>query len=96
MSLMEGMQDRIKTGSGSALVFLLKLVSGLFLGLTITLIGQEIFAYGNLAFWFVMLLVTAVFLKIAKPWGAWPVLIFDLICFLVGLLLKLYIQVSPG
>jgi hypothetical protein len=47
-----------------------------------------------LVFAFVIVVTTAAFMRIAKNWGLTATLIFDLICVLVGMLLRLYIMVA--
>jgi hypothetical protein len=89
-------QTKIKTSSASLTLFAFKIISGLFLGLVFSLISQTIAGFGDLVFWFVIVLTTGVFLRISKEWGGWGVIIFNLVVFLVGLLLNLYIQIAPG
>ncbi|HEX4922826.1 MAG TPA: hypothetical protein VFV50_02030 [Bdellovibrionales bacterium] len=93
---MHNVQTRFKTSSASLVLYFFKLVTGLFLGLALSLMGQTIMGYGDLAFWFVLVMVAAVFLRVSKEWGAWGVVIFNLVVFLTGLLLRLYIQIAPG
>ncbi len=96
MSLIQDVQYRIKTTSSGVFVFSLRLFSGLFLGLAFTIIGHEILQYGQFLYWFIIVLTTAVFLKISKPWGPWGIVIFNLVCLLVGMLLRMYILIAPG
>lgn len=96
MSLLQDVQYKIKDTSAGIFVFSLKLLSGMFFGVTLAIIGREIANYGVLSYWFVIVLTTAVFLKLSKKWGARGVIIFNLVCFLVGMLLRMYILVSPG
>lgn len=89
-------QVRIKDSSRGAMVFSLRCVSGLFLGLTLSLAVEEAFQTGTFAFWFTILLVTGIFLKLTQKWSAVGVLLFDLICVLMGMLLRMYILMAPG
>lgn len=88
-------QDGVKTTSISIFHFMLRLVTGLLLGLTLGLIGQELAGYGTFALLFVMVVVTAVILKMLSSWSIGKILIFDLICVLVAMLLRMYILVAP-
>jgi hypothetical protein len=92
------MQTQLKKSSSDFLLFTLKFVSGAILGLTFALIMQVIMGYAEnenlLVFTFAIIITTAVFLRIAKGWGLTATLIFDLICVLVGMLLRLYIMVA--
>lgn len=100
MSEMVGrMQTQFKKTSGDLFLFGLKLVSGAVLGLTFALIMQVMLGHAEgenmIAFVFVMTVITAAFLRLAKTWSLTVVLVFDLICILVGMLLRLYILVAP-
>lgn len=94
------MQTHLKKTSGDLLLFVLKLVSGGVLGLTLALIMQEVLGKAEgenlLAFFFVIIVTTSVFLRLAKAWGFTAVLIFDLVCVLIGMILRLYVMVAPG
>lgn len=94
------MQSGLKKTSSDALLFSIKLISGAILGLTFGLIMQEILGKADgdnlFAFFFVIVVTTGAFLRIAKAWGLTAVMIFDLICVLLGICLRLYIMVAPG
>lgn len=96
MSQLAGqVQDGVKNSSKSLAALSLKLVTAFLIGLTLSLIGQELLTYGSLLFAFVMLSVGAVIFRILASWTLGSVLIFDLICVLVALLLRMYILVAP-
>lgn len=95
-SHLENMQMRLKNSTAQVLVVVFKLFSGAFLGLTFALIGQGIIGYGPFAFLFVIVAIGLAFMKLAKGWSASQVLVFDLICVLIGLLLRMYILIAPG
>ena len=94
------MHSQLKKTSNDVLLFTLKLISGSILGLTFALVMQEILGKVEnenlLAFFFVIVVTAGVFLRIAKSWGLTAILIFDLICVLLGMVLRLYIMVAPG
>ncbi|MCB0390785.1 MAG: hypothetical protein KDD58_05835 [Bdellovibrionales bacterium] len=94
--VIENIQLKLKNSSHGILLFTFKLLSGLLLGLTIALIGQEIFAYSTFLFAFVITVITGLFLRKARRWGWVAILVFDLICALVALLLRMYILIAPG
>lgn len=94
--LLEELQYRLKTSSSSVVLFFFKLVSGLALGLTIALIFEQIMGYGTLAFVFVLAATAGAFMKVAKRLQFVGVAVFDLICVLIGLLLRMYILIAPG
>jgi hypothetical protein len=96
MSQLAGqVQDGVKSSSKSLAALSLKVVTAFVIGLTMSLIGQEIMAYGSLLFIFVMISIGAIILRLLSPWTLASVLIFDLICVLVALLLRMYILVAP-
>ena len=94
------MQAQLKKTSSDLLVFSVKLASGTVLGLTLGLIVQEALGKADgenlVGFIFVIVATAGAFLRVAKGWGMTTVLIFDLICVLLGMVLRLYIMVAPG
>jgi hypothetical protein len=93
--LSNNVQDGVKTSSVSLLNFTLRLITGIMLGLTLALIGQELLGYGSLAMLFAMVVVTGLVLKTTSEWTIGKILIFDLILVLVAMLLRMYILVAP-
>lgn len=92
----ENVQLRLKKSSSSLLTLSLRVLTGMILGLTFALVGQEILLYGNFSFFLVITAMTLGFLRLSRSWGTSKVLVFDVICVLVGMLLKMYILVAPG
>ncbi len=88
-------QEGVKTSTMSLFHFSLRFVTGILLGLVLGLIGQELFGYGTFALIFVMVVVTSLVLKLLSSWSIGQILIFDLICTLVAMLLRMYILVAP-
>lgn len=88
-------QEGVKTSSVSLVAIALRLVTGIFLGLTLALIGQELVAYGTFALLLVMFVVLALFMRISASWRIPQILIFDLMCVLVAQLLRMYILLAP-
>ncbi len=93
-----GMQ--LKNSSSDLVTWAVKFVSGAFLALTLSLIVQEIMGKADgeapISFLFMIVAFAAIFLRIAKNWNLIAVLIFDLVCILVGMVLCLYIMVAPN
>ncbi len=77
------------------LTWTFKFISALALGLTMALIGQEVMKYGLIAFLFVLVLTMGLVLRLLKSASIVNVMVFDLICVLVGLALKMYILMAP-
>ena len=94
--MIENLQVKFRNTSTNLFLFLLRLVSGIILGLTFSLIGQQAFAYGNVLFTFVIVLSTAVLLRISRDWSMAGVFLFDLFFVLIALILRMYIVVAPG
>lgn len=94
-SFATSMQNGAKSSSVSLFHIFLRLITGLILGLTLGLIGQELFGYGTFGLLFVMVVVVGVLMKTLSAWSISKILIFDLICVLVGMLLRMYILVAP-
>ena len=90
------MQNNLKKSSGSVFNFVLKVLSGALIGLTLALIGQEVFKFGNFLFVFVIMMTTSVFLVVSRKWTTMVVFIFNLFCVLLALLLRMYALVAPG
>jgi hypothetical protein len=89
-------QHKIKSGSNTAALFSFRLLSGLFVGLTLALVGEEIIAYGVFSFILVILVMTGVVVRVSKKWNWVNLLVFNLVCILIGLCLRMYILIAPG
>lgn len=94
--MIQNIQGMLKRNSQNIGIFTLRFLSGAVVGLTATLILQKILDYGNLIFWFVLFLCTALFLRSTKGWGFVGVLVLDFILVLIALILKMYILIAPG
>ncbi len=97
---MSGLSSKIqihfKNSSGSLLLFGFRVITGGMLGLSFALIGDELVNYGLFMFLFVITAIALSFLRISRHWSAVSVFVFNLICVLLGMLLRLYIVVAPG
>lgn len=89
------MQDKAKNGTRSITLTILRLLTGLILGITFGLIVSAILQSGTFSLIFVTLVTLLVFMKISTNWQFGHVLIFDLICILLGLLLRMYVLIAP-
>ncbi|MCX7977571.1 MAG: hypothetical protein N2578_01065 [Bdellovibrionaceae bacterium] len=90
-----GVQQGAKTGLLGLATMLLRVITGLVLGLTIALIAQEMSGFGSLSLVFVTILIGVGFFRLSVGWSLVKILTFDLICVLVGQLLKMYILLAP-
>jgi hypothetical protein len=94
-NIADGMKSSAKTGVMKALLTLVRLLSGFFLGLTLALVGSEVAQYGTFSMVFVTILVIAAFMRLSQKWSLGQVLIFDLVIVLVAQLLRMYILLAP-
>lgn len=94
-NISQQLQDGFRVTLTGLFGWTLKLFSALTIGLTFALIGQEAFMYGNLAFLLVLIVAAGLVLRWIGQWTVLNVVVFDLICVLVGLSLKMYIMLAP-
>lgn len=94
-----GVGNDMKEGVKLTTVFLVSLclrgLTGFFLGLTFGLIGQEVISYGSIGIILMILVTLGLFLKISAKWSIAQLLIFDLICVLLGQILRMYVTLAP-
>jgi hypothetical protein len=95
-AIINNLQTRIKGSTSGILVFVFKLFSGLVLGYTVALVVEQIFGTGTVWFTFVVVTYTMAFMAITKKWSGFSILILDLVCVLVGMLLRMYVMMAPG
>ena len=94
-NIIGNVQEKFKTSTNALAMLTARLLSGMLVGLTLSLIGQEIIRYGWISFMLVIIVVTACLLKISKTWSWTHLLIFNLICVLIALCLRMYILIAP-
>jgi hypothetical protein len=84
-----------KNASISIFAISLKLITGFLIGLTFSLIGQELMSYGSFSFVLMMVVTMGLVYRLLQSWTVSAVLVFDLICVLMALLLRMYILIAP-
>lgn len=89
-------QERLKTSTNALALVTIRVLTGLFLGLTFALIGDQIIDYGWFSFMLVIAVTTGTIFKVTRSWAWIHILIFNLICILTGLILRMYILIAPG
>ncbi len=87
-------QDGVKSSTISFFHLTLRFVTGILLGLVLSLVGQELIGYGTFAVLFVVVVVLGLIMRFLATWSIGQILIFDLICVLVAMLLRMYILVA--
>jgi hypothetical protein len=95
-NLIGNAQERLKTSTNALLLLSFRTATGLFLGLTFALIGSQIIDYGWFSFVLVIVVTTGAILRVTRGWAWIHILIFNLICVLTGLVLRMYILIAPG
>ena len=88
-------QQSAKNSSATATQKILRVLSGLFVALILSLIIQEMMQSGTLMFLFFTVLFTSMVYVFLGKLSILQILIFDLICVLIIMLMKLYIMVAP-
>ena len=94
--MLRKMQGSIKENSFNIALWASKLISGLFVGLTLALIVKTLFDVGSFGFLFVIVAISGAFLKMSARWKFSSVLLFDLFCLMTALMLRMYIYIAPG
>lgn len=89
------LQAGAKNASHSLAHSALRLVSGFFIGLVLSLIIQELTQAGTFMLLFLTLMFTAAIYKALSRMAMMHILIFDLICYLMGQILTMYIKMAP-
>lgn len=75
---------------------ILRFVSSFFIGYVLALIIQEMTKSGSLMLLFTTLVLMFSFYKAFSRLSLIQIIVFDLICVLIGTLLRLYIQIAPN
>ena len=89
------LQQGAKNSTVTATQKILRIISGLFIALILSLIIQEMMQSGTLILLFFTLLFTSLVYIFLGRFTVLQILIFDLICVLIALLMRLYIMVAP-
>ncbi len=90
-----GLKTAAKSSAMNGMSLILKLVSGFFLGLVLSLIFQTLFGYSSFAFFLVLISFMSLTVRLLWNWGFGGILIFDLICVLLFTVLRMYILMAP-
>ena len=95
LSLAQGAQIKAKSSASSLMQITFRLFTGFFLGLTASLVAQELTGFGSFSLIFLNLMILGLFFRISQNWSMVKILVFDLVCVLVIQILKMYILVAP-
>lgn len=94
-NLAVNMQQTATTTSVSIAQRILRALSGLFIGLVLGLIVQELTQSGDLMLVFLVVLFATIIYKLLRRLQVFQILIFDLVCVLLAALLRMYIMIAP-
>jgi hypothetical protein len=75
---------------------ILRVLSGFFVAAVLALIAQEIVQFGNFILLFVLVVLMSLIFRVLSRFSIGQILIFDLICVLIGTLLRMYILIAPN
>ena len=73
----------------------LRLVSGFFVGIVLSLIIQEFAQSGTLMLLFFTTLFMLIVYKLLRPLSVFQIFIFDVICILIAISLRMYVMIAP-
>lgn len=94
--MIKNLQGKIKESGRGFGLLLLKVLSGVLLGLTLALIFRQLTGIGNFIFTLVIVMFTGVFFRFSQKWKFTGVLLFNLFCVMTAMLLRMYILIAPG
>lgn len=95
-NLIGDIHQGVRQTSGHISVFILKVCSAFMVAITVALVFQEMIGFGTFSFVLIGITLLLGLVKMMKKWNLTSVLVFDLICILVALLLRIYVLVAPG
>jgi len=88
-------QNTAKITASNFISLSLKFVSSLVISFVVALVLQTLIGFGQLSFLLSLVLGTSALMRLMWNWSVGVTLVFDLICVLVALLLRMYILVAP-
>lgn len=89
-------QVRLQESSKGVGLFIFKIITGFFVGTAVALIYKTVTSTGDTAMVFSIVATMLIFLRISRKWKFPGVVVFNLVCVLLAMLLRLYILVAPG
>jgi hypothetical protein len=89
------LQNTTKSTFSSLLAITLKAGSSFLISFVVALIVQTIVGFGQFSFLLSLIVGTSLLMRLMWTWSIGATLIFNLVCALVALLLRMYILVAP-
>lgn len=93
---LDNVQDKLKGSSRAAALVCFKVFSIFIVSLVLSLIGETLFQYGSIAFIFFFITCSFIFYRFVRSWSWSQMIIFDVICVLIAICLRMYILLAPG
>lgn len=91
----QSLQSGVKKASHSLTHIVLRIISGFFIGFVLALIAQQLFLLGTFSLVFLTILFMGLIYSVLSKLTLFQIVVFDVICVLVGALLRMYILVAP-
>lgn len=95
MNVANSMQQGTKNLSISLTQRALRLLSGFFIGVVLSLIIQEFTQSGTLMLVFFTTLFTVIVYKLLRTMSIFQIFVFNVICILIATALRMYIMIAP-
>lgn len=95
-SMPGNMHQGAKNATHSLSHILLRIISGFFFGYVLALIFQELFHLGTFMLVFLTIFFLSLIYTLLSRLSLFQIIIFDVICVLVGALLRMYILIAPN
>jgi hypothetical protein len=89
------MQQAAKSASVTLTQRFLRLISGFFVALVLALITQELTQSGTLILLFLTTLLMLIVYRLLRSLSILQIFIFDVICILIAVSLRMYIMLAP-
>lgn len=89
-------QNGAKNATQTLFHISLRLISGFFIGLVLSLIIQEFFHLGTFSLIFMTVFFISLIYFLLSKLSLLQIVVFDVICVLVGALLRMYVLVAPN
>ncbi len=89
------MQQSAKSTVHFSASLVLKTLSSLVISLVVALVLQTLIGFGQLSFLFTTIIGISSLMRLMWNWSIGVTLVFDLVCVLVALLLRMYILLAP-
>ena len=89
------MQNTAKSTGSFVTSMVLKSISALVISLVVALVAQTLIGFGQLSFLFTLVVGISLLMRLMWKWSIGVTLVFDLVCVLVALVLRMYILLAP-